>query len=82
LLQSESGCNDGAAFPFLYLSIFLLLRGDDSVGKTVGKWVYLVILYQIILGTAIGAVIGVLARKGMKFAKRRQIIDRESMVAM
>jgi hypothetical protein len=52
------------------------------VGKSVGKWVYLVILYQILLGTAIGAVIGILARKGMKFAKRRQMIDRESMVAM
>jgi NhaP-type Na+/H+ or K+/H+ antiporter len=66
----------------LYLSIFLLLRDGASVGQAIGKWIYLVILYQIILGTVIGVIFGVLARKGLKFAKRHQLIDRESMVAM
>ncbi|BGP27801.1 hypothetical protein JCM10295v2_006778 [Rhodotorula toruloides] len=82
VLQAESGCNDGAAFPFLYLALFLLLRGEHSVGQAVGYWVLLVVLYQIILGVIIGSVIGVIARKVLKFSKRRELIDRESMVAM
>ncbi|KAH8914409.1 hypothetical protein BT69DRAFT_1072036 [Atractiella rhizophila] len=82
LLQCESGSNDGAAFPFLFLALFLLLREDVSVGDTIGQWILLVLLYQIILGTFIGAFIGVMARKIMKFSKRRGLIDRESMVAM
>jgi NhaP-type Na+/H+ or K+/H+ antiporter len=104
ILQAESGCNDGAAFPFLvrllrttlfssfslptsflrlqYLALFLLLRDHHSVGHAVGYWVLLCLLYQIVLGCIIGAVIGVAARKVLKFAKRRELIDRESMVAM
>jgi len=82
VLQCESGCNDGAAFPFLYLALFLLLREHHSVGNTIGWWICLVILYQIILGCFIGAIVGVVARKLLKFSKRRELIDRESMVAM
>ena len=108
ILQAESGCNDGAAFPFLvrsflaplgrhalefgpdtcsqipkqYLALMLLLRGTHSVGETVGYWILLVLLYQIILGIIIGGLVGVIARKVLKFSKRRELIDRESMVAM
>lgn len=31
--------SDGAAFPFLYLAMFLLLRGAHSVGDAIGYWV-------------------------------------------
>ncbi|GAA5822504.1 hypothetical protein JCM3770_002440 [Rhodotorula araucariae] len=82
ILQAESGCNDGAAFPFLYLALFLLLRGDHSVGSAIGYWIVLVLLYQIVLGIIIGAAVGIIARKILKFSKRRELIDRESMVAM
>ncbi|GJN94505.1 hypothetical protein Rhopal_007587-T1 [Rhodotorula paludigena] len=82
ILQAESGCNDGAAFPFLYLALFLLLRGEHSVGEAVGYWILLCLLYQIILGTIIGVIVGIVARKLLKFSKRRELIDRESMVAM
>lgn len=60
VLQAESGSNDGAAFPFLYLALFLLMRDGKSVGDVVGYWVALVLLYQIILGTVIGASVGIL----------------------
>lgn len=60
----------------------LLLRGTHTVGQTVGYWILLVLLYQIILGIIIGALVGVVARKVLKFSKRRELIDRESMVAM
>lgn len=82
LLQAESGSNDGAAFPFLYLALFILLRENDGVGHAIGAWIYLVVLYQITLGIVIGAITGIIARKVMKFSKRHSLIDRESMVAM
>lgn len=82
LLLAESGSNDGAAFPFLYLALFLYLRGERSVGQTIGSWIALVLLYQIVLGVIIGATVGIVARKVMKFSKRRRLIEKESMVAM
>lgn len=39
LLAAESGCNDGAAFPFLFLALYLILEKDDRVA--VGKWFYI-----------------------------------------
>lgn len=39
LLSAESGSNDGAAFPFLYIALYLLL--DASPGHAVGEWFYM-----------------------------------------
>lgn len=101
LLSAESGSNDGAAFPFLYIALYLLL--DASPGHAVGEWFYMtwcvslipapavtVVLithtyfyraYEIILGVVIGAILGFCARKFMKFAERKRLIDRQSYVA-
>ncbi|WVO20068.1 uncharacterized protein IAS62_001358 [Cryptococcus decagattii] len=79
LLSAESGSNDGAAFPFLYIALYLLL--DSSPGHAVGEWFYMTWAYEIILGVVIGAVLGFCARKFMKFAERKRLIDRQSYVA-
>lgn len=39
ILAAESGCNDGAAFPFLFIAIYLVL--DDSDAHAVGQWFYI-----------------------------------------
>ena len=39
LLQCESGCNDGAAFPFLFLAYYLTVN-RPQVAFPVGKWFY------------------------------------------
>lgn len=62
--------------------MFLVLREGESVGASIGWWILLVCLYQIVLGVIIGALVGIAARKLLKFSKRRSLIDRESMVAM
>jgi len=36
LLAAESGCNDGAAYPFLFISIYLII--DESAGQAVKNW--------------------------------------------
>ncbi|KAK8858818.1 hypothetical protein IAR55_003048 [Kwoniella newhampshirensis] len=79
LLSAESGSNDGAAFPFLYIALYLLL--DASPGHAVGEWFYMTWLYEIVLGTIIGALLGFTARKLMKLAERKRLIDRQSYVA-
>ena len=30
LLAAESGCNDGAAFPFLYIALYLVIETNDK----------------------------------------------------
>lgn len=80
MLMCESGCNDGAAFPFLYLALYLT-QNRDNVGHAIAQWFYETWAYEIILGTLLGALIGYLARKFLRFSERNKLIDRESFVA-
>lgn len=80
ILMCESGCNDGAAFPFLYLALFLTTNRDNT-GKAIAEWFYDAWAYQIIFGTLLGALIGWAARKLMRFSERHKLVDRESFVA-
>ncbi|THV06424.1 hypothetical protein K435DRAFT_773360 [Dendrothele bispora CBS 962.96] len=79
LLAAESGCNDGAAFPFLYIAIYLII--DKSTGEAVRDWFLLLWLYQVLLGVLIGAALGFAFRYLMKFCQRHDLIDRHSYVA-
>ncbi|KAJ6487699.1 Sodium/hydrogen exchanger family-domain-containing protein [Mycena sanguinolenta] len=79
LLAAESGCNDGAAFPFLYLSLYLIL--DDTTNDAIRDWFLKLWIYQIILGVVIGSLIGFGFRYLMKFSERHSLIDRHSYVA-
>ncbi|PWN53343.1 hypothetical protein IE53DRAFT_295345, partial [Violaceomyces palustris] len=80
MLMCESGCNDGAAFPFLYLALYLT-QNRDNRGKAIAEWFYDTWAYEIILGTLLGALIGYAARKFMRFSERHKLVDRESFVA-
>ncbi|KAJ7078010.1 Sodium/hydrogen exchanger family-domain-containing protein [Mycena belliarum] len=79
LLAAESGCNDGAAFPFLYIALYLIL--DSTTKEALRHWFLELWLYQVILGVVIGAAIGFAFRHMMKFSERRSLIDRHSYVA-
>ncbi|GMK53789.1 hypothetical protein CspeluHIS016_0103750 [Cutaneotrichosporon spelunceum] len=79
MLSAESGANDGAAFPFLYIALYLTL--DSSPGHAVAEWFYMTWLYEVLLGTVIGAVLGFTVRKVMQFSERKKLIDRQSYVA-
>ncbi|KAJ7585198.1 Sodium/hydrogen exchanger family-domain-containing protein [Mycena floridula] len=79
LLAAESGCNDGAAFPFLYIALYLII--DGNTGKAIRDWFLLLWLYQVVLGVVIGGGIGFGFRHLMKFCERRDLIDRHSYVA-
>lgn len=53
-LTSEAGLNDGLAFPFVFLGLFLVEGG----GGWVTEWVAADVLYAIPVGAAIGAAAG------------------------
>ncbi|KAF9519623.1 hypothetical protein BS47DRAFT_1288191 [Hydnum rufescens UP504] len=79
LLAAESGVNDGAAFPMLFISLYLVLERSEATA--VAKWFYITWLYEIILATVLGALLGYGFRHLMKFCERQDLIDRQSYVA-
>lgn len=83
ILSAESGANDGLGYPFLFIAIDLMQRGvkGRSISESLQHWVVTTWIYQILLSCVIGAVIGYLARKTLKFAHNRRLIDHESFLA-
>ncbi|KAI0976120.1 alkali metal cation/H+ antiporter Nha1 C terminus-domain-containing protein [Xylaria arbuscula] len=79
LLSAESGCNDGMAFPFVYLALYLIQDNLDARNTTFHWFVY-TIIYECIFGAFYGFMIGYIARHGIKFAERHDLIDRESFL--
>jgi NhaP-type Na+/H+ or K+/H+ antiporter len=68
-LIHSSGANDGMAFPFLFLSLFLI--NEHNVGTAIGKWVYITCLFQITLSCIIGIVVGYVARIILQWSERK-----------
>ncbi|KAI0526424.1 alkali metal cation/H+ antiporter Nha1 C terminus-domain-containing protein [Xylaria bambusicola] len=79
LLSAESGCNDGMAFPFVYLALYLIHDHLDA-RETVFHWFVYTIIYECIFGAVYGFLIGYIARHGIKYAERHDLIDRESFL--
>lgn len=79
LLSAESGCNDGMAFPFIYLSFYLIHYKLDAAQVTF-HWFCNTILYECIFGCFYGVMIGYLGRHAIRWADRRDLIDRESFL--
>ncbi|RCI07534.1 hypothetical protein L249_1589 [Ophiocordyceps polyrhachis-furcata BCC 54312] len=79
LLSAESGCNDGMAFPFIYLSLYLI-QYDKNAAKVSYYFIVYVILYECIFGAVFGFLIGYIARHGIKFSEKHDLIDRESFL--
>lgn len=79
LLSAESGCNDGMAFPFIYLSFYLIHYKLNAEHVTF-HWFCNTILYECIFGAIYGVLIGYLGRHAIRWADRRNLIDRESFL--
>ena len=79
VLSAESGCNDGMAFPFIYLALYLIDYRPDA--KVVAeKWIVITILYECVFGAFYGFVIGYIGRHGIKYAEKHDLVDRESFL--
>jgi len=78
LLSTESGCNDGSSFPFLYMGLDILIK--SSTGSIVKEWFLITILWQCISGIVFGMIIGFMANKAVRFADARKTIGHESFL--
>ncbi len=64
-LTAEAGLNDGLAFPFVFLGVFVAEGGD------LGDWVLADVLYGVLAGTALGLALGwALARSIVRLRDR------------
>jgi NhaP-type Na+/H+ or K+/H+ antiporter len=79
ILSAESGCNDGMAFPFIYLSVYLI-EYRPHAGEVAFHWICYTILYECIFGAVYGFLIGYFARHAIKWAEKKGLIDRESFL--
>lgn len=61
-LTTEAGLNDGLAFPFVYLGIFLV-AATGAAEEWLWKWFGLYVIYKIVIGTLAGFVAGWLLGK-------------------
>lgn len=67
-LTGEAGLNDGLAFPFLFLGLFVAEEGGSD---WLGAWLLADVLYAVVAGIAIGAFGGyLLAAAAVEFRKR------------
>jgi len=79
LLSAESGCNDGMAFPFVYLAVYII-RYKGHPNEVSLHWFCYTILYECIFGAIFGFIVGYIARKAVRAAHERDMIDRESFL--
>ncbi|EKM81148.1 hypothetical protein AGABI1DRAFT_112841 [Agaricus bisporus var. burnettii JB137-S8] len=79
ILLAESAANDGLAYPFLSITVFILL--DSTLGDAIKDWVLVGWLFQVILGSIVGAVIGYIFAYVMKFSHKRSFSNHESYMA-
>ncbi|KAK7469054.1 hypothetical protein VKT23_003547 [Stygiomarasmius scandens] len=79
ILSAESASNDGLAYPFLSIAIYLLI--DSTSRQAVGHWFLVGWLYQVVCGTVLGALMGIAFRYLMRVSHRKGYIDRESYVS-
>ncbi|KAK3048742.1 Na+/H+ antiporter [Extremus antarcticus] len=79
LLSCESGCNDGMAFPFIYLAIYII-RYKHEPAHVALHWFCYTILYECLFGAVYGVVIGYIARRLIRAAHEKDWIDRESFL--
>ncbi|KAM3079882.1 Na+/H+ antiporter [Clarireedia jacksonii] len=79
LLSAESGCNDGMAFPFIYLALYLI-RFHLNAKEVSYDFVVITVLYECVFGAVYGFIIGYIGRHGIKYAERHDLVDRESFL--
>lgn len=61
-LTTEAGLNDGLAFPFVYLAIFVA-SASGGASSWIGEWLGLYLVYKILVGVVAGAAAGWLLSK-------------------
>ena len=67
-LTSEAGLNDGLAFPFVFLGVFIAVEGGS---EWVSEWLLADVAYAIVVGIVVGAASGWLLAAAAAALRRR-----------
>ncbi|KAG8731817.1 hypothetical protein FRC11_002140 [Ceratobasidium sp. 423] len=78
LLAAESAANDGLAIPFLYISLKMLTVSTQPV--EIARFIWDSVVYQVLLGTSLGALLGWVFRLLLQRAESKGLIDRSSYI--
>jgi sodium/hydrogen antiporter len=70
-LTSEAGLNDGLAFPFVFLGVFVAAEGGT---EWLPEWLAADIAYAITVGVGIGAAAGYLTAAGARWLRHRGLL--------
>lgn len=70
-LTGEAGLNDGLAFPFLFLGLFVAERGGRD---WLGTWLVADVLYAVVVGLALGAAGGYLLGAAAVELRKRDLL--------
>jgi sodium/hydrogen antiporter len=74
-VTAEAGLNDGLAFPFVTLGLFLAM--DDRGDAWVAEWLLADVVYAVVVGIAVGGVGGWLLAAGVLRLRGRGLLLRE-----
>ncbi len=77
LLSAESGSNDGTAFPFLYIALYIAYA--KSAGQGVRMFFTDVLLWQCLVGIAIGILIGLVAMRALRYSEERGYVQESTL---
>src|SRR5215207_5840919 len=71
-LTGEAGLNDGLAFPFLFLGVFVATRDGE---RWIGEWAAADVLYGVLAGLAIGGLAGYAIAGGAVWLRDRDLFS-------
>jgi sodium/hydrogen antiporter len=77
LLSAESGSNDGTAFPFLYLALYVVI--SNSAANGVEMFAADLLLWQCLIGIVIGLVLGFVAQKALRYSEERGYVQESTL---
>ena len=63
--------------PFFYLGIYLY---KYSPKEAIGKWFYIIWLYEVLLAVVIGSVIGLATRYALRYSENHNLIDKKNFL--
>ena len=78
-ISAESGWNDGLALPFVFLPILVLTPPQEYV---LGHWLTRTVLWEVVGGAVVAALIGYLAGKGLAWAEARETLEKTSLLTV
>eukprot|EP00742_Colponemidia_sp_Colp-10_P010363 GILJ01011375.1.p1 GENE.GILJ01011375.1~~GILJ01011375.1.p1 ORF type:complete len:506 (+),score=38.47 GILJ01011375.1:67-1584(+) len=79
IISAESAINDGSAFPFVYLPIFLLETGGRY--SFAERWLLEVWLWEVVFGCLVGGALGWLSARFLEVAVKKKLMEKESILA-